>query len=112
MILSGRMRQPGGFIAPKRNSLRVGNGASAPEQIRELIRVEREIEDANAKVKRMADELGVRYAVFRCDMSYYDNGRNESGTEIMQLSRQTDDCIQSIYRLEQRRRELLRRLGK
>ncbi len=111
MILSGRMRQSGRLIAPKRTSLRMGEVAAA-EQIRELRRVEQEIEDTSARVKRLSDELGVRYAVFRCDMCHYDNGREDRGTEIMRLSRQTDDCIQSIYHLERRRRELLRKLGK
>ncbi len=112
MILSGRMRQSAGFVIPKRSSHRVNEGAAAAEQIRELRRVEQEIEVTNAKVRHLADELGAQYAVFRCELCHYDDGREESSTEIMQLSRQTDDWIQSVYRLEHRRRELLRRLGK
>lgn len=113
MILSDRMRQSCRVsAAPRRGSLYAAEGHAAAEHVMELRKVEQEIEDTNARVKRLADELGARYAVFRCDNSRYDDGREDCNTEIIHLSRQTDECIQSIYHLEHRRKELLRRIGK
>jgi hypothetical protein len=113
MILESRYWQVGmPMAASRRRTLRINERFKAAEHIIELARVEREIEDTNAKVKKLSDELGARYAVFRCELHRYDDGKDIRDTDIMRLSTQTDECIQSIYHLEQRRKELLNIIGR
>jgi hypothetical protein len=78
----------------------------------ELTRVEQDIEVIANRTRELADRLGERYAIFRCLDRRYDDGRSYSNADIMALSRQADQYIETIYMLEQRRKELLDEIGK
>lgn len=113
MILESRVRQ----VACRPRAVRRGELCSsgrlrAIELETELERIEQEIEDVSERARMLADELGSRYAIFRCEAKRYDGGQSVRDTGIMFLSRQTDECIESIYSLEQRRKELLTQIGK
>jgi hypothetical protein len=76
----------------------------------ELDSVERTIRAVADRTKSLADELGARYVVFRCSRIRYDDGRDFHNTDIIRLSHEADDCIEEIYMLEQRRKELLEKI--
>jgi hypothetical protein len=72
----------------------------------ELQLIEKGIADATDRSRQLAEELGARYAVFRNGGSSYDAGSGIQDAEIMKLSKETDECIEDVYNLEKRRREL------
>lgn len=78
----------------------------------ELYNIEQKIDDIKHRTRLLADELGARYAIFRCAGHRYDDARELRNADIMKLSRQTDEFIQSIYYLEEKRNELLHKIGK
>ena len=78
----------------------------------ELTQIEKDIESIAYRTRELAEQLGERYAIFRCLDRRYDDGRNNSNSDIMALSRQADRYIETIYVLEQRRKELLDEIGK
>lgn len=113
MILdsSVRYRKLPQRAAGRRTVLRNSSFKAAELEI-ELHIVEQEIESIRKRARELANELGARYAVFRCTEVQYDDGRGTRDADIMTLSRQTDSYIQSIYNLEDRRKELLHIIGK
>lgn len=78
----------------------------------ELQLVERELEDMAERTRSLARELGAKYAEFRCEAVKSDETVAINDAEIISLSTMTDECIQAIYTLELRRRELLRKICK
>lgn len=100
-----------GNVARRRTSFRGGKrGIADPEA--ELLQVEQMIRDITDRTRSLADELGARYAVFRCSSRRYDEGRDIHRSDLMKLSRETDEYIEAIYQLEQKRKELIGKIGK
>lgn len=78
----------------------------------ELSNVERNIRDTADKARCLADELGAKYVVFRCSKIVYNDGREIHNADLIRLSKQADDYIETIYSLEQKRRELMDKLDR
>jgi hypothetical protein len=73
----------------------------------ELLRVECEIAAVTQESRRLADELGRRFLAFRSECRECGGARDMHNTGLMALSREADTCIDRIYELVERRRELL-----
>ncbi len=78
----------------------------------ELNHVEMSIRDIADKARCLADELGAKYVVFRCSKIVYNDGREFHNADLIRLSKQADDYIETIYSLEQKRKELLDELNR
>lgn len=78
----------------------------------ELQFIEMEITRAANKSRQLAEDLGRRYTVFRSECRPCDTGVEIRDMEILRLSRETDKCIETVYSLEKRRRDLLDKIGR
>lgn len=78
----------------------------------ELNDVEMSIRNIADKARCLADELGAKYVVFRCSRIVYNDGRELHNADLIRLSKQADDYIETIYSLEQKRKELLGKLSR
>lgn len=78
----------------------------------DLLRIDVEINAVIRRSRMLAEELGARYAVFRCKAKEYSREPAGPSRDILMLSRETDRCIEEVHRLEQRRDELLELLSK
>jgi hypothetical protein len=98
--------------AVRRHTVYRGGRRTVADPETELLQIEQAIKDITDKTRSLADELGARYAVFRCSARRYDDSRDIRRAGLIDLSRETDEYIQAIYILEQRRKELLGQIGK
>jgi hypothetical protein len=112
ILLDGYRQAPLPVVTARRFAAYRNRRYKTAELESELLQIEQDIEDFADRTRELAEELGARYAVFRCIGQRYDDGRDTQNNDIMTLSRETDEYIRTIYNLEQRRRELLDEIGK
>jgi hypothetical protein len=79
----------------------------APAPLAELRRVDQEIASLALIARSLADELGALFAEYRAACRRGGEGPAAGGEIMIMLSKMTDDCIDRIYALESRRRDLL-----
>ena len=77
---------------------------------KELNQVELELSNVINKYTQVKGELESLYVTMRCEKKEY-NSDDSAGSGLIAMSRTADDYIQLVYKLENRRIQLLQLLG-
>lgn len=85
-------------------------GGGQPGLKTEITRLDLEIASLSGRTQALSHKLGELYALFRCENRLKDC-TSGAQADMLALSRETDDCIDKLYKLEKQRGLLLEKMN-